>query len=98
MKTHERDSTGANRGNGDGKENLCSLCFLLFKIGRNADLSFSASDTASPYVDNRPLHAAGTPELREGLASGLREYKCIYVLNDAEIGNFSNEVVVNCAP
>jgi hypothetical protein len=28
----------------------------------------------------------------------LREYKCIYVKNDAEIGNFSNEAVVNCAP
>jgi len=28
----------------------------------------------------------------------LREYKAVYVLNDAEIGFFSDEVVVNCAP
>jgi len=28
----------------------------------------------------------------------LREYKTVYVLNDAEIGLFSDEVVVNCAP
>ena len=28
----------------------------------------------------------------------LREYKCVYVLNDEEIGLFSDEVVVNCAP
>jgi hypothetical protein len=28
----------------------------------------------------------------------LREYKADYVLSDAEIGLFSDEVVVNCAP
>jgi len=28
----------------------------------------------------------------------LREYKAVYVQNDAEIGLFSDEVVVNCAP
>ena len=33
---------------------------------------------------------AGKPE--------LREYKAVYVLSDAEIGLFSDEVVVNCAP
>src|SRR6266566_3798607 len=27
----QKNSTGANRGNGDRKENLCSLRFLLFK-------------------------------------------------------------------
>jgi hypothetical protein len=41
---------------------------------------------------------ATRPELREALASGLRNYKCVYVLNDEEIGLFSDEVVVNCAP
>jgi hypothetical protein len=41
-------------------------------------------------VNNRPLLAAGKPE--------LREYKCAHVENDAEIGLFSDEVVVNCAP
>ena len=64
MKTGKRNLTGANRGNGEGKENLCSLRFLLFKSGQ--------------------------PE--------LREYKAGYVKSDTEIGLFSDEVVVNCAP
>ena len=42
------------------------------------------------YIDNRPLLVATKPE--------LCEYKCVYVLNDEEIGLFSDEVVVNCAP
>jgi hypothetical protein len=28
----------------------------------------------------------------------LREYKAVYVQSDAEIGLFSDDVVVNCAP
>jgi hypothetical protein len=28
----------------------------------------------------------------------LREYKAVYIQNDAETGLFSDEVVVNCAP
>src|SRR5438552_4629661 len=114
MKTRRRNSTGANRGNGERKENLRSLCFLLFKswpggVGEldfdksisdgvniyakrdgDADFVFLARDTASPYVDNRPLLVATKPE--------LREYKAVYVQSDAEIGFFSDEVVVNCAP
>ena len=109
---HKIDSTGANRGNGD--RNPCSLRFLLLKSdgggvveldfdksisdgvniysnrGTEADFTFLARDTVQPYVDNRPLLAAGKPE--------LREYKCVYVQSDAEIGLFSDEVVVNCAP
>lgn len=63
---------------------------LYSKRGEEADFTFLAHDTASPYVDNRPLLPADKPE--------LREYKCVYVQNDAEIGLFSDEVVVNCAP
>ena|SRR5437870_3854973 len=111
MKTGKRNSTGANGGNGE--ENLCSLRFLLFKSGSGgvAELDFDKSisdgvkmnpesfrgefvflarDTASPYIDNRPLLVATKPE--------LREYKAVYVQSDAEIGLFSDEVVVNCAP
>jgi len=92
MKTRRRNSTGANRGNGERKEYLCSLRSLLFKSGSDgdADFVFLARDTASPYIDNRPLLVATKPE--------LREYKAIYVQCDAEIGLFSDEVVVNCAP
>src|ERR1017187_2805830 len=56
----------------------------------DGDFKFLARDTVPPYVDNRPLLAAGKPE--------LREYKAVYVVSDAEIGLFSDEVVVNCAP
>jgi len=59
---------------------------------------FVARDSASPYIDNRPLLVATKPELREGRASRLREYKAACVQTDAEIGLFSDEVVVNCAP
>ncbi len=48
-----------------------------------------ARDTQTPYVDTRPLLVATKPE--------LREYKAVYVLSDAEIGLFSDEVAVNCA-
>src|SRR5438034_8718517 len=61
-----------------------------------ADFVFLARDTASPYIDNRPLLVATKSELREGLASRLREYKAVYVQSDAEIGLFSADVVVNC--
>jgi hypothetical protein len=63
---------------------------IYSKRGDEANFSFLARDTASPYVDDRPLLVPGKPE--------LREYKCVYVLNDAEIGLFSAELVVNCAP
>jgi hypothetical protein len=108
-------STGANRGNGERNENLCSLCFLLFKSGPGGvveldfdksisdgvnmnpesfrgDFVFLARDTGSPYIDNPDASGlvATKPE--------LREYKAVYVQSDAEIGLFSDEVVVNCAP
>jgi len=53
---------------------------------------FLARDTASPYIDNPDASglAVGKPE--------LREYKAVYVQSDAEIGLFSDEVVVNCTP
>lgn len=56
----------------------------------DAGFVFLARDTASPYVDNRPLLVAGKPE--------MRNYKAKYVSNDAEIGLFSNELVVTCQP
>jgi len=63
---------------------------LYAKRDGDADFVFLARDTASPYIDNRPLLVATKPE--------LREYKAVYVQSDAEIGLFSDEVVVNCAP
>ncbi len=59
---------------------------------RDGDTGFVylARDTSSPYVDNRPLLVAGKPE--------TRQYKAIYVVDDAEIGQPSDEVVVTCQP
>jgi hypothetical protein len=51
---------------------------------------FLARDTSSPYVDNRPLVVAGKPE--------VREYRAVYILEDQEIGQFSDEAVITAAP
>jgi len=56
----------------------------------DTDFKFLARDTVPPYLDNRPMLVAGKPE--------LRDYKAVYVVSDAEIGLFSDEVMVNCAP
>jgi hypothetical protein len=42
------------------------------------------------HKSQRPLLVPGKPE--------IREYKAMFVLNDEEIGIFSHELVVNCAP
>src|ERR1051326_1058675 len=63
---------------------------LYSKRDGHADFVFLARDTATPYIDNRPLLTAGKPE--------IREYKAMFVLSDEEIGIFSHELVVNCAP
>jgi len=51
---------------------------------------FLARDTVASYVDNRPLRDPAKPE--------LRRYTAVYVVGDEEVGQFSDEVVVNCAP
>jgi hypothetical protein len=56
----------------------------------DAAFVFLARDTSSPYVDNRPCLVAGKPE--------LRKYKAIFVIEDAEVGQFSDEVAVTCQP
>ena len=92
MRRTKTDSTGANRGNGERKENLCSLRLLLLNSGRDgdADFKFLARDTSPTYVDNRALLVAGKPE--------LREYKAVFVVGDVEVSQFSDEITVNCAP
>jgi len=51
---------------------------LYSRRGADAGFTFLARDTASPYVDNRPLLVEGKPE--------LREYKAMYILDDVETG------------
>lgn len=55
-----------------------------------SEFIFLARDTLTRYVDNRPLLAAGKPE--------LRRYTAVYVVKDMEVGQFSDELVVSCAP
>jgi hypothetical protein len=43
-----------------------------------------SSDTVPPYVDTTPLAAAGKPE--------IREYRIRAVINDEEIGDYSDTV------
>src|SRR5439155_18154947 len=45
-----------------------------------------------------PLSGLSTISSQPSTIQRLREYKAVYVQNDAEIGLFSDEVVVNCAP
>jgi len=61
---------------------------IYAKRDGDADFIFLARDTA---IDNH------LPALHR-LGDGGREYKAVYVQTDAEIGLFSDEVVVNCAP
>lgn len=44
----------------------------------------------SPFIDNRPLLVSGKPE--------LRRYTAVHLQGDNEVGQFSDELVVNCAP
>ena len=98
---HRSDAYAARKvgGGGDKRVGVVEIDFNLAnsegvniysRRDGDGDFKFLARDTVPPYVDNRPLLAAGKPE--------LREYKAVYVVSDAEIGLFSDEVVVNCAP
>jgi hypothetical protein len=49
-----------------------------------------ARATVSPFLDNRPLLHIGKPE--------LRRYTAIYMIKDQEVGQFSDDLVINCAP
>src|SRR2546422_6060148 len=54
MKTRRRNSTGANRGNGGRNENLCSLCFLLFKSGPGGVVQLDFDKSISDGVNMNP--------------------------------------------
>jgi len=84
MRTGKRNSTGANRGNGEGI--LCSLRSLLLNSGRGGEADFAPAASGLSTINFQP-----------SAIQKRREYKAVYVQNDAEIGLFSDEVVVNCA-
>lgn len=59
---------------------------------RDGDAGFTllASETHSPYVDNRPLLAAGKPE--------MRQYKAMFFLGKSEIGLQSDVAQATAQP
>ena len=84
---------------------------LLFKSGPGGvvqlDFDKSISDGVNIYAKrdgdaslDAPTRRAGVRRRRMLVATKpeLREYKAVYVQSDAEIGLFSDKVVVNCAP
>src|SRR5260370_22170167 len=52
MKTSRRNSTGENRGNGEGI--LCSLCFLLLKSGSGGVVELDFEKSISDGVNMNP--------------------------------------------
>ena len=56
----------------------------------DTDWTFLARATVSPFVDNRPLLHIGKPE--------LRRYTAVYMVKDQEISQYSDDLVINCAP
>ena len=57
---------------------------IYTRLKGQAPWTFLARDTNSPYDDNRPLTTPGIPE--------TREYMCIGVISDAEVGQQSDIV------
>src|SRR5438874_2115788 len=64
MKTRRRNSTGANRENGGGNQNLCSLCFLLFKSGPGGvvELDFDKSISDGVNMNSESFQDYANPE------------------------------------
>ncbi len=56
----------------------------------DADWVLLSRATVSPFLDNRPLLHTGKPE--------LRRYCAVFMLKDKEVGQYSNDLVINCAP
>jgi len=56
----------------------------------DADWVLLGRATVSPFLDNRPLLQTGKPE--------LRRYTAVFMLKDQEIGQYSDDLVINCAP
>jgi hypothetical protein len=63
---------------------------LYCKRENDADWVKLARILMSPFSDNRPLLQVGKPE--------IRRYTAVYMSNDDEVGKYSNEVVISCAP
>ena len=69
------------------RRNVAAQRFVKFRAATKP----KSGEGWSPRIGNR------VPALQR-LGDAGREFEWVYVLNDEEIGLFSDEVVVNCAP
>ena len=63
---------------------------IYSKRDGDVDWLLLARVTISPYLDTRPLLQIGKPE--------LRDYTAVYMLKDQEIGHYSDNLTISCAP
>jgi hypothetical protein len=64
--------------------------YLYSKRGEETAWKLISVHQRTKFVDDRPLLAAGKPE--------LRIYRAVYFLHDEPIGEYSNEIEITCAP
>ena len=82
------DQTGPNQVTvkfGKAKGNIDGV-HVYARMQGGSEWKFLARDTQSPYVDTTPLGTAGKPE--------VREYRIRAVINDEEIGDYSDTAQV----
>jgi hypothetical protein len=88
------DLTGIDQTGG-----AIALSFTKYKSGginiycqreNDSDWVLLGRATVSPFLDNRPLLQTGKPE--------LRRYTAVYMVKDTETGQYSDDLVINCAP
>lgn len=94
LSTAKPDLAGVDQTGG-----VVSLTFTLYKSdGVNiygqregdSDWVLVGRAVTSPYMDERPLLQPGKPE--------LRRYAAVYMLKAKQVGAFSDDLVINCAP
>jgi hypothetical protein len=63
---------------------------LYHKYEIGEDWVFLSHVMTSPFVDDRPLLHPGAPE--------MRRYTAVYRMKDTQVGAFSDDLVIACAP
>lgn len=73
---------------------------LYSKQGNQTDFTFLATDTESPYVDNRPklssvsIPTPGEPSTAVENVPETREYEAYYMLGDEQVGQLSDTIKI----
>jgi hypothetical protein len=89
--TARRNCSDVRRNHSGVAKTLKNPCFLAhLHKGGDAGFPLLASETHSPYVDNRPLLTAGKPE--------TWNYKAVFFLGKSEIGLQSDVATATARP